>query len=328
LLKDKRVRGVLQLALSLTLLAWLANRVGFDVVFETLASVSWRWYLPAFLLFIGNLLLRAYRWHVLVKALEQSVPYGRLVYLYFLGFFFNNFIPSGFGGDVIKVLALRQDQGQGAQALSSVVMDRLTGLIGSTSIALVALAWNGILSWFTGSRTQLNLPSPLLVIIALISVGVPAGFLLIRWIDPLELLGNHLPFARRVTTSPGLQRFVRTIRSYPPTALLKALSVSLPFTVGLVAIQYAIARALAVDVTLYLFFLFVPIIAIVNTLPISFNGLGMREGVYQLLFVPAGVPSASAIAMSLAFYFLRVAAGLIGGLLYGVNSARRLARAT
>jgi hypothetical protein len=166
------------------------------------------------------------------------------------------------------------------------------------------------------------------LITALVSIGVPTGFVLIRWGDPLELLSNHLPFTRRVTTNPGLQKFVRTIRCYPVHALLRALAVSLPFTVGLVAIQYGIARALAVDVPFHLFFLFVPIIAIINTLPISFNGLGMREGVYQFLFVPAGVSSASAIAMSLAFYFLRVAAGLIGGLLYAVKSVRRLVRAT
>ncbi|MGC9334690.1 MAG: lysylphosphatidylglycerol synthase domain-containing protein [Anaerolineae bacterium] len=212
--------------------------------------------------------------------------------------------------------------------IKSVVMDRLTGLIGSASIALLVLLWNGLQSWFGGRTTELNLPPFLLLITALVSVGIPAGFLLIRWVDPLELLSNHLPFARRITSNPGLRKFVRTIRFYPPRALLGALSVSLPFTVALVAIQYAIARALTVDVPFYLFFLFVPLIAIINTLPISFNGLGMREGVYQFLFVPAGVSSAGAIAMSLAFYFLRVAAGLIGGLLYAVKSVRRLAAAT
>jgi hypothetical protein len=119
---------------------------------------------------------------------------------------------------------------------------------------------------------------------------------------------------------------VRTIRRYPLNALTKALSVSIPFTIGLVAIQYAIARALSIAVPFYLFSLFVPIIAIINVLPVSFNGLGMREGVYQFLFVPVGVSSANAIAMSLAFYFLRVAAGLIGGLLYAMKNLGRLVR--
>lgn len=326
LLSDGRVRGLLQLTLSVGLLTWLLSRVGLDMVFDTLAGVSWTWYVPAFLLFLGNIFLRAYRWYLLVGALEQEVPYGRLVYLYFVGFFFNNFIPSGFGGDVVKVISLQQDQAPGAEALSSVIMDRLTGLIGSASIALVALAWNQVPFWFGGSTTDLNLPPLIMVAIALISLGAPVGFLVLRLIDPLELIGKHLPFARPITTRSGLQKFVRTIQRYPIDALIKALSVSLPFTIGLVAIQYAIARALSIAVPFYLFSLFVPIIAIINVLPVSFNGLGMREGVYQFLFVPVGVSSASAIAMSLAFYFLRVAAGLIGGLLYAVKNIGRLVR--
>jgi len=326
LLSDRRVRGLLQLALSIALLGWLVNRVGLDVLFNTLAGVSWKWYVPAFLLFLGNVFLRAYRWYLLVSALEQKVPYGRLITLYFVGFFFNNFIPSGFGGDVVKVISLQQDQTSGAEALSSVIVDRLTGLIGSGSIALVVLAWNRVEVWFGGGTTDLNLPPLIVVAIALISLGAPIGFLVIRLIDPLALIGEYLPFTRPVTTRSGLQKFVRTIQRYPLHALIKALSVSIPFTIGLVAIQYAIARALSITVPFYLFSLFVPIIAIINVLPISFNGLGMREGVYQYLFVPVGVSSASAIAMSLAFYFLRVAAGLIGGLLYAVRNVGQLAR--
>ena len=116
------------------------------------------------------------------------------------------------------------------------------------------------------------------------------------------------------------------LRSYPPSTLVKALLVSLPFTLGLIATQYSIARALAVDVPFRLFPLFVPIIGIVNVLPISFNGLGVRENVYDFLFSRAGVSGADAVGMSLAFYFLRVSAGLIGGLLYAVRGARGLTR--
>ncbi len=329
LLKDKRVRGILQVVLSLALLAWLTNRVGLDVIASTLSGISWSWYIPAFLLFLANVVLRAYRWYILLAALDRDVSYGRLLYLYFVGFFFNNFIPSGFGGDVVKVISLQQDQTRGAEALSSVVMDRLVGLIGSASLALIALIWNGIQLWtgHTSSNVADALPPTLLLITALISLGVPAGFLLVRQVNPLKLLARYLPFTQRITEHAGLRRLVQTIRGYSLSALLQSLLISLPFTLGLVAIQYSIARALSVDVPFYLFPLFVPIIAIINALPLSFNGLGMREGVYQFLFVPVGVSSASAIAMSLAFYFLRVSAGLIGGLLYALKSAREFVRA-
>lgn len=325
LLKNKKIRGVLQLLLSVALLVWLGQRVGLNQIVDILSSVSWTWYLPAFLLFVLNVMIRAYRWYILLGVLRSQVSYIRLVYLYFLGFFFNNFIPSGFGGDVVKVLSLHQKQGQGTDALSSVIADRLTGFIGSSSLALVALVWNGIQAK-RGQSTNLSLPPGILLSAALISLGVPLGFLILRQSQPLKILSTYLPFTKRIVEYDKLQRLVQTIRCYPLSTLGRALLISLPFTVNLVIIQYSIARALSIEVPFRLFPLFVPLIAIINVLPLSFNGLGMREGAYQVLFVPAGVSSAGAIAMSLAFYFLRVSTGLIGGLLYALESIRNVTR--
>jgi len=320
MLKSKKVRGILQLLLSLVLLAWLGNRVGLDSIVSTLAGVDWSWYFPAFFLFLFNILLRTYRWYILLNALDDRPPFRQLLYLYFVSFFFNNFIPSGFGGDVVKVISLRQEHGHGTEALSSVIMDRLTGLIGSSFIALIALTWSSVQPWLGQPTINFSLPPALVFSIALISLGVPLGFMLVRWVGSSGSFISCLPFIRRLNARAKLQRLVETIHRYPLPTLLRSLLTSIPFTLSLVIIQYSIARALSVDVPFYLFPLFVPLISIINLLPISFNGLGMREGIYQFLFVPVGVPGASAIAMSLAFYFLRVGTGLVGGLLYAFRS--------
>jgi len=324
--KSKKTRGILQLLLSLALLAWLVNRAGLDSIISTLADIDWRWYLFAFLLFLSNLLLRSYRWYLLLNALDDHPSFRQLVYLYLLGFFFNNFIPSGFGGDVVKVLSLRQEHGRGAEALSSVIMDRLTGLIGSSLIALITLTWNHFQPWLGQATNDLTLPSALTASIAMISLGVPLGFMLVRWTDPIGWLASRVPFLRRLIVHAKLQRLLETIHRYPLPTLLRALLTSIPFTLSLIVTQYSIARALSVDVPFHLFPLFVPIISIINLLPLSFNGLGMREGVYQFLFVPMGISSASAIAMSLAFYFLRVGTGLLGGLLLAIKNINSLIR--
>ena len=59
----------------------------------------------------------------------------------------------------------------------------------------------------------------------------------------------------------------------------------------------------------------------------TFNGLGLREGIYTFLFVPVGVPAATAVSMSLAFYFLRFSAGLLGGLMIAIRSVVQFVRA-
>jgi uncharacterized protein (TIRG00374 family) len=315
MLKNKKVRGFLQILLSLILLIWLIGRAGLDEVLGTLSGISWAWYLPAFALFLLNIVIRAYRWYTLLHSLNERPSFRHLTYLYFVGFFANNFIPSGFGGDFVKVISLRRSFGRGAEALSSVVMERITGLLGSALIALIALIWNSM-----GHVTAVDLPLALWIFIALLSIGTPISFLLIRLNRPLEFLNKRFPKIQQIPKYDKFEQLVETVHRYPLPILLNSLLISLPFTLSLVIVQYFIARALSVDLPLAVFALFVPIIAVLNLLPLSFNGLGVREGVYQFLFVPIGVTTASAIAMSLAFYFLRFGAGLVGGLMYAFQS--------
>lgn len=321
MLKNKKVRGILQVLLSLTLLALLLNQVGFANVIGVLLDINLAWYALAFAIFLLNIVIRSYRWTILLHSLDDRPPFMRLLYLYFVGFFANNFIPSGFGGDVVKIVSLRQSYGRGTEALSSVIMDRLTGLLGSSVIALVALTWN-----LTSHAADIALPLALWLAIFAISVGVPAGFLIIRSTDLVGKVTERIPAVSRLPLYDRFARLVDTVGRYPFPTLLKALLISLPFTINLVLIQYCVAQALSVEVPPVIFALFVPIIALLNLLPFTFNGLGLREGVYLFLFVPVGVAPEQAIAMSLAYYILRFGAGLVGGLWYALSSLSRLMR--
>ena len=321
MLKNNKVRGLLQMLLSLVLLSWLLYRVGLEEVVATLANMRWAWYLPALLLFQVNIVIRTYRWYILQRSLNSRSSFGHLLYLYYVGFFWNNFIPSGFGGDAAKVVGLRQRYGRGAEALSSVMMDRITGLMGSATIAFIALASNGI-----SHAMRVDLPGELWSVILLISIGIPGSFLLVRRFDPLGQLSARHPGLTGLPKFDKLEQLNGTVRRYPFPALFRSLLTSLPFTFNLILIQFSIARALSVELPLAVFALFVPLIALMNLLPISFNGLGVREGVYIFLFTPLGVPPETAVAMSLAFYFLRFTAGLLGGALVGLSSLTHLAR--
>src|SRR5919199_5891892 len=112
------------------------------------------------------------------------------------------------------------------------------------------------------------------------------------------------------------------MRANPPRATAEAMAIGFLFNLLLIAINYLVARALGQNLALGYFFLFVPIISTLLLLPISLNGLGVREGAYVLLFASAGVSSATAASMSLAFWAITVSAGLIGGVLYAAQGAR------
>ncbi len=318
----KKLFGLSQVLLSAILLVWLLSRVGLQEVVSTLASINWYWYGLAFLLFQINVVIRAYRWYVLLRALNDRPRFGYLVYLYYIGFFANNFIPSGFGGDLVKVISLRQSHGHGSEALSSVLMERVTGLVGSSLIAIGALVWNS-----TAHAADVHLPVALWALIVVTAAGIPIAFFAARALDPIRIIKRVYPKAPSLPLYGKFENLVSTIHRYPLRALVAALLISLPFTLNLVLLQVTIADALNVHLRFGVFALFVPIIAIINLLPITFNGLGLREGIYTFLFVPVGVPAAVAVSMSLAFYFLRFSAGLLGGLMYAVRSVLAFVRA-
>ena len=317
----KKLIGLFQLLLSILLLVWLFSRVSFQEVVQTLSDIHWGWYALAFLLFQLNVIIRAYRWFLLLRALNDEPKFGYLVYLYYVGFFANNFIPSGFGGDLVKVVSLRQTHGHGAEALSSVLMERITGLVGSSLIALIALLWN-----LAAHSLTLDLPSILWALIVITAVGIPLAFFIARWSNPIGIIKRIYPKAPGLPFYAKFENLLNTIHRYPLRALTTALLISLPFTLNLILVQVTIAWALGVNLPFRIFALFVPIIAIINLLPITFNGLGLREGIYTFLFVPVGLSAATAVSMSLAFYFLRFSAGLLGGLLYTFRNILSFAR--
>lgn len=321
MVENKTVRYLAQLTLSLLLLVGLLWAVGVEEVIATLTRIQWNWYLLAFGLFVVNVVIRAYRWYVLLRVLNDRPSFAHLVYLYFLGFFANIFIPSSMGGDIVKVLSLRSSHGKGTEALSSVVMERLTGLLGSAIIALLALGWNSL-----SHTVDIELPPVLWTAVLLLNVSIPAGVILLRWTDFWGFLLRYLPVVRRIPKYEKLENLVNTVQRYPWVSLGQALLVTLPFTISLVLMQYAVAQAFGVDLPLTVFAAFVPIIAILTLLPIAFNGLGLREGLYLTLFVPVGVPGEIALSMSLATSFLRTAAGLLGGVFYAARNVMALAK--
>jgi uncharacterized protein (TIRG00374 family) len=101
--------------------------------------MNWLLFGMALLLFLAGSLVRAYRWGALVWSVGIQVSWWRLVDLFFVGSFFNLFLPTGLGGDAVKMYELSHDDGKTAEAISSVVVDRFVGLFVLFALAVLAL---------------------------------------------------------------------------------------------------------------------------------------------------------------------------------------------
>lgn len=306
----QRLFNALKIIVSLGLIAFILTRVGLAETWNALRGAHWGFMAVALTLFVLTLPLRALRWQALLDGLGVHVSIIRLTGLYFVGTFFNILLPTGVGGDVIRAVELTQDSRHGAEAVGTVFVDRLTGLLVLFVIALVALPFS----------YRLVRPEVTVAIVVMALAGVVGGWLLLQG-DLLGRIGRQLSF---LPAQDKLEKLYRAIGGCGRRALAGALVVSVLFNLANILVNYLIALALGVHLSPWYFFAFVPIISFSLTLPVSLGGLGVREGAYVLLFGQAGVLPEQALALSLAYYAITVATGLLGGLVYAVEGARGL----
>lgn len=308
----KRGWAVARVLISLGLLALVLNSIGLERVGRTLLEAEMGPLVVAFLIFNVGVVVRALRWRALVVALGLPVPVGRLIYLYFVGSFFNSFLPTGFGGDVVRVVELSQEA-DAALVTGTVIVDRLTGLLVLFALALLALPFT------TGL-----MPTEVWMIIGLIAAGgLVAGLLVLQgtW---LRRATRWLPGPLSLTGEGVLARVYNAVTACGWRAVGIALGISLIFNLLLVLENYLVALAVGIDLSLAFFFLFVPLFSLTLMFPISLGGLGIREGLAVVLLGQVGVDEAQAVAYSLGIYAIARVTGLIGGLLFVVGSFGKL----
>ena len=309
----KRLMGVVQIVISIVILIWLINRVGGRVILDTLASVNLWWYGLAFVVFLASIVVRAWRWYVLLTPLGVKLSRWELLRLYLVGFFWNSFLPSGFGGDAYKAIDLARSTGRGAEAATSVLAERIVGLLATSLIGLAVIPfWPGLF------------PPEAVIVVAGMVAAIIGVYGVVR-LDMLRRVENGLRFLRPVTTQKFVVKLNNSLRTYSGRDLLRGLLVSLPFTFLSILDNYLVGVALGVDLGIGYYALYTPIISIVSLLPLSFNGLGVREYSYEVLFGMVGVSPESAIAMALAFNLIRFGGGLLGGVIWALGGVKRIA---
>ncbi len=165
----KHASTLLKIAITIIGLAYALNQVPLGDIADAFQNLDWRWVAVTFGLMVLGLFVRAYRWLMLLQGLHATTRFRRLVELYMVGNFFNTFLPSGFGGDVVRVLEVSQDVPNNVAA-GTVIVDRLTGLMMLFALALVALPF----------RPDSFPPDLLWPIVGVSLIGLAGGFVLLE----------------------------------------------------------------------------------------------------------------------------------------------------
>lgn len=301
----------LRLLLSVALVSWLlwANRDSFARMQE-LRVVR---LVPAALVFALSTLLGGWQWTLIMRRAELGVRPARLQAMYWVGLFFNNFLPGNVGGDLVKVSDVAVHTGKVARAVAGTLLDRMLGLSALVCVAFLAAA-------ILGDQTPAGLPWWALITlvsgVCLASMALLSGRLG-RGLVSVAARVRRGSSSGRLASLLGELRTWRADKGFVARVTLLALLVQ-----GLRVLTHVLvagAMEIELDPTRILqLYVLVPVLGVAVVLPISFNGLGVREFVATRLMPEIGIGAELALAMQLVTYLVQVAVSLIGGAVFAV----------
>jgi uncharacterized protein (TIRG00374 family) len=297
-MKRSALAGV-KIAISAALLAYLFLTTDLGALDERVRTADLVDMLAAVVCYSLVLALAAWRWQVLLRGLGLPAPLRKLTASYLVATFFNNFLPSNIGGDIVRVRDGSKLTGSTTTASLAVVgIDRILGFGALYVLAAFAFAFAPpVVRGLAGARA---------VLLGLFLLFSGLAYVFFR----PGTAGRLMTLSRLDTLDWAREQFeivqdaVHAYRQRIGT-LWQAGLASLAIQVLVVLYFLAIARALAIPLPVGAAFLMVPLCTLLQALPVSFNGWGLREGLFTLYFTQVGLPRPSALAFSL------VGAGLI-----------------
>ncbi len=251
------------------------------------------YFLAAFGIYLSGLLIASFRWQLLARLVGIVDSYLRFLRYFLIGSFTNLFVPGLIGGDAARAIYIGRRHHQIAAAIASVAADRGTGII--------ALFWLAGIAAIPMARV---LPRSLLMTTIAVGTVTIAGFLC------APLLNRFLAASARAR----LKAIGATLAPYlgRPASLLPAIGLSLILQTDLAIAQWMLAVGLGLVTPLRVFLLCMPIANAFASIPITLNGLGLREATYLVMLGMAGVQHGDAVALGLLWFTATALAGLTG----------------
>jgi glycosyltransferase 2 family protein len=284
-------------------------RVDRSALWTRVESAQLEWVALGVLCYAAGQWTSAWRWWILLAPARLAVPFLRMVAFYFVGMFFNMFLPTIVGGDAVKAILLTRETGAAARSTVTVFMERNVGLLALFVIATAA-------AWLAPPVTVFGLPLRWLVVLLLAGfIGANIVIFDPRAYHAVDRLIAWTPLARMRSRASSFYGALLPYRRTPgPVAA--ALALSFLFQGVVILVVFLNAKALSHDVPVFALAVFVPLISLAGMLPVSVNGLGLREALYVLLFGRIGIPADVALLMALLYFAVTLIASLPGGIVY------------
>lgn len=308
----RRLRVAIEAVISAVILGLLLRWAGTHQVAHTLRGTDLAWFLPAVCVSAATVVLMAVRWQLLLSAKSLRLPLGWLTRTYFVALFAGQFLPAAIGGDAVRVVELGRRSGDAPEAVASVLIDRLVGLVSLVVLAVFAVIVSG-----GGRRPGVIAAEGAFGLGAALALGLLFSSRLrgvvARWLEP-RAAGRRLAFGHRFYEA------LHAYRAHRGTLVAVGL-LALVVQAARVGVIWMLVRALGLHVPDGVVLLAGPVVFAALALPVSLNGIGVREAVFvYFLHGHAGRPEA--IALGLAFFAVGTLTALGGAAVLLVRFVR------
>jgi len=316
----KSALTALKILVSVGILVYLFTRVvHIGDLWTNLKEAKLSYFLAAVAVYTGVQTLSAFRWYLLLKPVNITTSFARIFALFYLGMYFNFFLPSSIGGDFFKVYYLNKETGRLSASTASVFVDRDIGMGGLLVVALVAAAWGG-------TRVPPGDGVLLAPIFALIGLAFVAANFALFYRPTYKVLHRLLRMFRMRRADEKVESLFESVNSYRGKWRLAAVAllISLGVQVGCVIVNMLAAQAIGLQTKngWVDYLVFIPAIGLIGMIPLSVNGAGWREASYILLFTSVGAEAHQAATLSLLWLGVMVVTSLPGGLIYIVEGRK------
>jgi len=292
---SKRVKFILKASASIIFLIWAFYKVNWEEVLFYVKEITFLQILLYLAIVLLGILISSYKWKILAEYKNIKLPLSDFFKYYLTGTFINNFMPSFIGGDTYRAYQIGHEKKNYAEAASTVLMDRITGFIGATILAML----------FTLLNFKTVIKHPVLIL-------ANALIILSFVFDIAVATVRHTPWIKnrvRKFIPEKIIHFLRELNTFNNSSGIITRSI---FWSGVFAIigtalaNYFLFLSLGIKVNVLDYLSVIFLIAIVSSVPITINNIGLKEWSYVTFFGLFGVSSSIVVVVSILSRFLQM----------------------
>jgi uncharacterized protein (TIRG00374 family) len=303
-----KIFTIAKLTITALLFLYIFSKIDFHQFRATLHNARLDILLAGFvILWIGHYIC-IYRWRMLMRPLMPVLSQRHLFGIYCIGLFFNLFFPTVVGGDVVKMYYAGKPSKSYAQSFAATFLDRDAGMLAMMIIACIAILLHPI--------SVPRIPVSLIIwgVFALFVAGNIAIFTP-RFHRMLTGVLQRLHLSK-IATKIDLISNAFQIMGKHPGVLFASLLISFINQLLVIAVSWIMALGLRMNVSFSYFLILIPVITLISMIPISLNGMGLREYSFLSLLGAIGVAPASCIALGVVSSIVIILSSLPGGIVY------------